>query len=393
MNKKIFISVGTIKSNKGSEALVRGLLQICRKEYPKATIVLCVMEEIETSEIEEVDKIIKRYSFENKSIKRYVVAILRKFFRLENWSNQIKYNKVLKEIGNSDIIISIGADNYDKSYHMIDSIHEYHKIINQYRKKDSKFILYDCSIAKEDIGKKEIADFSLFDEITVRESLSFVNVESKIDKKKVHYYPDPAFIMEPKMQKLPKEWKKGHMIGLNLSNLITKQEYGGNYEMIMGNYRNLITYILKNTKENIVLIPHVMKNADLSTLKLLYQEFKESNRVILVDDEQLSAPEIKYIISNCELFIGARTHSTIAAYSSYVPTLVLGYSIKSIGIATDLFGDSQKYVIPVSSLKEKNLLVQEFQWLQNEQENIKKHLKERIPQYIEDAYQFGNLLK
>ena len=42
---------------------------------------------------------------------------------------------------------------------------------------------------------------------------------------------------------------------------------------------------------------------------------------------------IKGYISRCELFIGARTHATIAAYSTGVPTLVLGYSVKARGIA------------------------------------------------------------
>ena len=46
----------------------------------------------------------------------------------------------------------------------------------------------------------------------------------------------------------------------------------------------------------------------------------------------------KYIISQCAYFIGASTPSTIAAYSTGVPTLVVGYSVKAKGIAKDLFG-------------------------------------------------------
>ena len=50
------------------------------------------------------------------------------------------------------------------------------------------------------------------------------------------------------------------------------------------------------------------------------------------------------------MFIGARTHATIAAYSSCVPTLVVGYSIKARGIAKDLFGTDEGYVLPVQAL-------------------------------------------
>ena len=56
------------------------------------------------------------------------------------------------------------------------------------------------------------------------------------------------------------------------------------------------------------------------------------------------------------MFIGARTHSTIAAYSSGVPTLVVGYSVKAKGIAKDLFGTEENYVLPVQALKEENNL-------------------------------------
>ena len=57
--------------------------------------------------------------------------------------------------------------------------------------------------------------------------------------------------------------------------------------------------------------------------------------------------EIKGIISKCRFFIGARTHSTIAAYSTCVPTLAVGYSIKARGIARDIFGTEDNYVVPV----------------------------------------------
>ena len=62
--------------------------------------------------------------------------------------------------------------------------------------------------------------------------------------------------------------------------------------------------------------------------------------------------ELKGYIARCRFFVGARTHATIAAYSSCVPTLVLGYSVKSRGIARDLFGNEENYVLPVQSLQE-----------------------------------------
>ena len=164
--------------------------------------------------------------------------------------------------------------------------------------------------------------------------------------------------------------------------------------------RNIITifkgndrYILENTDNNIMLVPHVMKGADLSTLKVLYNNFKENDRVYLVEDENLNAKQLKYLISNCRMFIGARTHATIAAYSTKVPTLVLGYSVKSRGIAKDLFGTDEKYVLPVSDLKSDDYLVNGFKWLAENEEKIKNTLEDKMPNYIEQIKSIKEIIK
>ena len=60
------------------------------------------------------------------------------------------------------------------------------------------------------------------------------------------------------------------------------------------------------------------------------------------------------IISKCRFFVVARTHATIAAYSTGVPTIVISYSVKSRGIARDLFGDEKGYAVSWKSLINKD---------------------------------------
>ena len=153
----------------------------------------------------------------------------------------------------------------------------------------------------------------------------------------------------------------------------------------MNSYYELIENILNKTDMNIVLVPHVMNNADLSVLKKLYLKYENSGRVILIDNELLNAAQLKYIISRCRFYIGARTHSTIAAYSSCVPTLVLGYSIKSIGIARDIFGREDNYVISVSKVKDKYELSNAFKWIMKNEDAIREHLEEYMPMYVNKA--------
>ena len=103
--------------------------------------------------------------------------------------------------------------------------------------------------------------------------------------------------------------------------------------------------------------------------------------------------QLKEIISNCEVFVGARTHATIAAYSTCVPTLVVGYSVKARGIAKDLFGTNENYVLPVQGLKEDADLWNAFRWVYQRRDDIRMHLQEMMPDYIGRAASATKSLK
>lgn len=91
--------------------------------------------------------------------------------------------------------------------------------------------------------------------------------------------------------------------------------------------------------------------------------------------------------------IGTRTHSTIAAYSQCVPTLVLGYSVKSRGIARDLFGSEEHYVIPVQGMTDPRALADGFDWLLKNENDIRVHLEKTMPGYKKQAYNALDALK
>ena len=88
----------------------------------------------------------------------------------------------------------------------------------------------------------------------------------------------------------------------------------------------------------VALIPHVVwsHNDDRKPLSQLYEMFKDTGRVVMIEDH--NAEELKGYIARCRLMVVARTHASIAAYSTQVPTLVVGYSVKARGIAKDIFG-------------------------------------------------------
>ncbi len=392
--KKIVILIGSFCYNRGSEALVRGTIDIVKKAYPDSEIVLSAgdLNFGPHLSVPHVDKYVRRQSYgSGMSLTRILSVLCAKILKNRELSNKFKYKNLLKECKNADLVIVSGGDNYDKSYNMIEYMNSVNRLIRKTSK--AKMVMYDCSLEEGDIDDRVRADFALFDAITARENYTFDVFKRQFANKPVYYFPDPAFVMKKDEVELPEGFEIGNTVGVNVSSMVTESHYGSNSDIIIKNYVNMVSWILDNTPHKVMLIPHVMKNLDLKVLRILHSHFEGNDRVILVENEQLLAAQLKYIISNCVFYVGARTHSTIAAYSTCVPTLVLGYSIKSIGIARDLFGTEQGYVVSTKNLESETTLVDAFAKIYNDRENVKKHLDEFMPKYIDNTWQTSEMFK
>lgn len=293
---------------------------------------------------------------------------------------QIRYRKkeLLEKINKDDIYLSIGGDNY--CYPGTEILAAERNVI---QKHGAKAVLWGCSVEPKLLDNPNIAkDLASYDLITARETISYEALQ-KVNPNTV-LVSDPAFTLDKQVCSLPKGWAKGNTIGINASPLIMQSAKNG--KLVYEAYRNLIKEILGSTDSVIALIPHVVwkENDDREPLTALYNEFKDSNRVILLGD--YNCMELKGFISQCRMFIGARTHATIAAYSTCVPTIVLGYSVKSKGIAKDLFGTDKNYVLPVQNMKNALELAYAFRWLHKYEYKINNHLKKAIPEYIKKAF-------
>ena len=64
---------------------------------------------------------------------------------------------------------------------------------------------------------------------------------------------------------------------------------------------------------------------------------------------------------------------------------MLGYSVKSKGIAKDLFGTDKNYVIPVQRMKDSDTLKNHFLWIMEQEQTIREHLAKTMPEYIDRA--------
>lgn len=389
--KKAVILLGSVKHNKGSEAIGRGLAEILHKANPDIKIVLSSNVTSEDNlTIPYIDKYSERIcTYSDKKVTDIAIRLSYKLNRNSLYASKMIYKNIADECENADLIFFIGGDNFDENYGAFTILNNINNVIESVRKPESFKILFDCSFNPNEFNTNILKIINSFDIVTARESVTFTLLKNSNVNKPIYYFPDPAFGMSPQETELPKGVISGKTIGVNVSPTVMGAEYGSNEEIVMSAYKNMIAVILNETDCNVLLVPHVFNNQDLSVLRKLYNSINCLERIFLFENEKMNAAQMKYIISKCALFVGARTHSTIAAYSSCVPTIVLGYSVKSRGISKDLFGREDAYVIQVGNLKDKTFLASVFRELYKNREQVRSRLQSFMPSYIANSYKAG----
>lgn len=373
MKTVLYMHVGS--GNHGCEALVRTTTQIV-KEAIDSEVVLwsqTPQEDKKYGVSALVDSVVATDQVNKKSFSFLLSYFKFKIMNQKDALHKLFMNKLFK----NSIAISIGGDNYCYPWSAKQGV----KLDKEIRKNCFKNVFWGCSIEEEFMTPEVVEDLKGFDLITVREPLSYeVLKRHGISARQV---ADPAFLLNKKDLPLPEGFIEGNTVGINVSPLINDYESGES--IAYKNYVKLIEYILENTDMNVCLIPHVVweYNNDRTPLNSLFEKFKDTNRVILLEDH--NCEELKGYISRCRFFVGARTHATIAAYSTCVPTLVVGYSIKSKGIAQDLFGTYDNFVVPVQKMNNEYELTEAFKYILNNENKIIGILNDVIPKYKEKA--------
>ena len=294
------------------------------------------------------------------------------------------YAPVIKDSEHVDYVLGIGGDNY--CYDTPEFIYLVNRMVDEAK---VKRILWGASVEPEAIDERMLQDLRGYHKIWARESLTYEALLAK-GLTQTFLLPDPAFVLDRKDLPLPDGFVEGNTVGINVSPMIIG--YEKSQGMALQNYVNLVRYIVDETDMQVALIPHVVwsHNDDRKPLTQLYDMFKDTGRVVMIEDH--NAMELKGYIARCRFMVVARTHASIAAYSTQVPTLVVGYSVKARGIAKDIFGTEENYVLPVQSLTHENELVKGFQWMMDHEADIKTYYAEMMPNYIEKVYQIRTIL-
>lgn len=383
LEEKIVMYMHAGSKNHGCEAIVNSLCHMIRE---KALLVSYRGEEDEAYSLKELCTIRQEKKIEEKKLLHIWNYLYRKLTGDEESLIRYRYGAVFGE-EKFPLAISIGGDNYCYD-NMLKDLRLGNAAFNG---KGTKTILLGCSIEPELLKKPEIlADLAKYHTIIARESVTYEALQKafgRTEQPRLLCYPDPAFTLPKKELPLPEGFQEGNTVGINVSPMVQKEE--SRPGITLENYVNLMRFIIDHTDLQIALIPHVVwaQNDDREPIHRLYEKFRNTGRVIRLEDG--SCEELKGYIGRCRLFVGARTHATIAAYSSLVPTLVVGYSVKARGIAKDLFGTEENYVLPVQDLREPGDLTKGFQWLLAHEASVREHLKEIMPGYRQQAFLTG----
>ena len=372
--KKIFLCGQTGGINRGCEAIVRSTVKVLGGRT--GDINIATFSPWQDREMcRELGINMIPYNSYPTPIHRYASAGLRKLNKNSLAGQGIIQKPLFSQIEKGDICLNIGGDTYCYG-RPVPSL-----ALNKYTSKNGiDNILWCCSVEKDNIKGEILEDLKRYKYIFARDPITYESlITAGIPEENVVKCCDPAFFLNMQEVPFPDGFVSGNTVGINVSEMTIKPETPYAYANVMA----VIRHILDNTDMSVCLVPHVYSieenRNDYPILKKIYDEVNDS-RVSIVDKEY-NCEQLKYIISNCRFFIGARTHSTIAAYSTEVPTLVIGYSVKSKGIAIDLFGTYDGYVIPYTELTEKNELLEAFKVIIEKEDEIRKRLKEFLPEY------------
>lgn len=360
--------------NRGCEAIVRSGVELIKSQEPTILIDLASYNPKTDAMIPKLDDVLLHKSKELKkySLRWFVSSVRFKLFKDENYVYRYIHKDLIDLIPYYDVFLSIGGDNY--CYGEQSAMYEVNRCI---KKGGKKLVLWGASIGDEDLTKDKIEDLKSFDLVLARESLT-LEILNKNGVSNVKLCADGAFTMQKEKLPLPEGWQVNNTIGFNFSPLVWKKNKNSRDAAL-----NLVQHILNTTSMTIAFTPHVIEpgNDDYECLEYFYDKFKNTGRALLLPNN-LNAIQYKGYISRMRFFIGARTHATIAAYSTLIPTMVLGYSVKSKGIAKDIFGE-EKLVLNLSEISDTQKLIAKFEEMKAEEEAIIQVLANNIPRIKE----------
>lgn len=300
----------------------------------------------------------------------------------------------LEHMRSAQVVVMTGGDTISLDYDL-PSLYDHAGYIDNARRLGKRTVLWAASVGpfsrKPHVERLMSQHLRDYDQITVRESATYAYLLG-LGLDQVEQVVDPAFTLVPQpfdvAPLLPK--CSAGVVGVNVSPLIRKfRSTDASREQLDQEVAEFVRNLPARHGHGVVLLPHVgpldggSYNSDHAYMASLMQRYGLTGPDIRLAPANLNAAQLKYLLSKFRFFIGARTHATIGAFSTGVPTLSIAYSVKAKGINRDLFGDLP-VVLDTPDVSRDTLAVGLAALAQHEAE-IRRLLAERIPVWRERA--------
>lgn len=396
---KVFFAGHNNFGNRGCEALVRSVTQLVIKQVPGTQFVV-------PSQRQDLDA--RQWpGYGNAGVQFVEAAPFPKNLRLWHWSRRLlpaveQLGRPSHRLGGpladamagSDVVVMTGGDTISLDYDL-PSLYDHAGYIDNARRMGKKTALWAASVGpfskKPHVEQLMKRHLSQYDQITVRESATYAYLQG-LGLSTVVQVTDPAFTMTPEafdLAGLLPQAPEG-IVGLNVSPLIRKfRDSEASRDELDREVATFVRNLHETSGYAVVLLPHVgpldggTYNSDHAYMQGLMDKYQLGGPKVVLAPANLNAAQLKYLISHFRFFIGARTHATIGAFSTGVPTLSIAYSVKAKGINRDLFGDLP--VVLDTPKVSAETLAEGLRSLERSEGEIRHLLAERIPVWREKA--------
>lgn len=339
--------------NRGCEAIVRGTAEILRQIVPDIQLAVGIGDliTVEADKKRLSDLSMPIYPLVKKDLKINASIIRRlaqyAYYRCTGSTALYCYRKPLGYCDREwDLALEVGGDTF-VDYPILNLQHDMWLM-----KKGLRVGLWGMNLGhlkSSFLSPRKLKEiYAHYTLITVRDAFSLRYLSDLGVGENVFRMADPAFEMPMEPWDIyscfpQRNWNK--VIGLNLSPVIAKVRKGGKADVTR--------LVVETTKKlnhygfEVLLIPHCFppgaspNDDDLNVLMPAYEQLLSQHADVDILTMPLNAPQIKYVISKCQVFAGARMHATIAAWSTGVPTVSISYSQKSLNLNDEIYENRQ----------------------------------------------------
>ena len=358
--------------NRGCEAIVRSTSALFAQRGARVTLTSGQAELDRRLNLPDVAKLVDE-QISPYSVDRLINSVGFRLGMPREHEVARKYLPVIREGRQADVCLSVGGDTYCYAPQ------EHIRIINGRLKQAGRpLVLWGCSVNPELLEGECLNALKAYDLVVARESITAQAMRSAGTN--VRTWCDPAFTMPAEELPLPAAWKEKQTVGLNVSPLVLS--HAKDKEAALNAFTALVRHILKTSENAVALIPHVTwaHDNDMDALSAIKARFADESRVFMLPDH-LNAMQYKGYVKRLSGLVTARTHVSVAAYSTFVPTLVIGYSAKARGIARDLFGSEEGHLIPAQELSGEAELIAAYDAMMRRGDAEREQLQKRMPSY------------